>query len=225
MNWNKNGEKPQKACAECLYRVGYSAKEAARFLCISHQLACNVVNATCGIEPERKGRKNKFHARRKSPDGLTWKEGSVRKKRWFKLRKSRIKDTPAFKLRTALRNAVIRGINSKLLDSKKLYGCHVNELRKILESKFKKGMTWENYGKVWQIDHHIPVSAFDLSLETHQRVCMHHWNLRPMWTKHNKQKGDRIPKGCHFAFAPMDDVGPNTFACVQIAQPQLIRQD
>ena len=34
------------------------------------------------------------------------------------------------------------------------------ELKLHIESRFDDTMTWGNYGKIWQIDHIIPVSLF-----------------------------------------------------------------
>ena len=34
-----------------------------------------------------------------------------------------------------------------------LLGCNITQFIKHLESQFKPGMTWENYGKVWHVDH------------------------------------------------------------------------
>ena len=51
-----------------------------------------------------------------------------------------------------------------------LTGCDVLFLRKYIESLWKQGMSWENYGMwkrggkmTWHIDHIIPCDAFDLN--------------------------------------------------------------
>ena len=61
-----------------------------------------------------------------------------------------------------------------------------------LESKFKPGMTRENYGKEWHIDHIIPCIAFDLSKEENQKMCFHYTNLQPLWAHENLSKGSKI---------------------------------
>lgn len=58
------------------------------------------------------------------------------------------------------------------------------ELKNHLESKFTKGMTWENYGKYgWHIDHIIPKSHFNFDSYDHPefKKCWALSNLQPLW--------------------------------------------
>lgn len=64
----------------------------------------------------------------------------------------------------------------------KLIGCSIDFLKEYIESKFTKGMTWENRGNNgWHIDHIIPCSLFDLSKPEQQKLCFHYTNLQPLW--------------------------------------------
>ena len=71
-------------------------------------------------------------------------------------------------------------------------GCSIEELKTYLESKFKPGMTWNNYGKYgWHIDHIRPLSSFNLkNLEDFNTAC-HYTNLQPLWCHENYKKGGR----------------------------------
>ena len=60
-----------------------------------------------------------------------------------------------------------------------------------IESKFKEGMTWENYG-TWHLDHIYPCSKFDLTKEEEQRICFHYSNLQPLWASQNMSKSNEI---------------------------------
>lgn len=67
-------------------------------------------------------------------------------------------------------------------------GCTIPQLMKQLESKFKPGMTWDNYGK-WHIDHIKPLIKFDLTDRLQLKIACHHSNLQPLWGEDNLSKG------------------------------------
>ncbi len=70
-----------------------------------------------------------------------------------------------------------------------LVGTSMNGLRNHLESQFKDGMSWENYGKFgWHIDHIRPCASFDLSDPEQQKQCFHYTNLQPLWAHENLTK-------------------------------------
>lgn len=59
------------------------------------------------------------------------------------------------------------------------FGCSLKELKEYLESFFKFEMNWQNYGKIWEIDHIIPCSSFDFSKEEDLKKCWNYKNLEP----------------------------------------------
>lgn len=69
------------------------------------------------------------------------------------------------------------------------------ELKEHLESKFKEGMTWDNYGTIWEIDHTIPVKWFINNIDKFKdknHVCKEANalnNLTPMFFNDNRTKG------------------------------------
>ena len=95
-------------------------------------------------------------------------------------------------LRSRLKNALC-GVGKKSKRTLELLGCSVEELRKHLESQFKEGMTWTNYGKNgWVIDHIQPCVSFDLSKLSGQKKAFHYTNLQPLWEKVNLHKASKI---------------------------------
>lgn len=84
---------------------------------------------------------------------------------------------------------IAKGKESKTKD---LIGCEVNQFKKHIESQFKRGMTWENYGTIWHVDHILPVSSFDHNNPKHVAQCWHWTNLRPLAAKKNLEKGASI---------------------------------
>jgi hypothetical protein len=70
-------------------------------------------------------------------------------------------------------------------------GCSVLELKAYLEARFKPGMTWENYGKVWQVDHIRPLANYDLSDRQVLMQLVHYTNLQPLFTLDNIRKSNK----------------------------------
>lgn len=103
------------------------------------------------------------------------------------------KHNPNFKLRKSIRDRIYSALkgNSKTSSSLGLLGCSVNECWNHLENKFKPGMTRENHGSVWHIDHIKPCCAFDLSKESEQKKCFHYTNLQPLFIEENLKKSGR----------------------------------
>jgi len=51
--------------------------------------------------------------------------------------------------------------------------------KKWLEFQFHDGMTWQNYGSLWTVDHILPLSAFDFTNEAHQKIAFNWKNTQP----------------------------------------------
>lgn len=73
-----------------------------------------------------------------------------------------------------------------------LHGCTRERLWAWLESKFRRGMTWENYGSEWDIDHVIPLAKFDATKPEDRLKVSHYTNLQPLWKSENLAKSDKI---------------------------------
>lgn len=97
-----------------------------------------------------------------------------------------------FRITDSLRHRVYMALknNWKSATTAELVGCSVEYLKKYIESLFKKGMTWDNYGK-WHIDHIRPCASFDLSKESEQRKCFNYKNLQPLWASENIKKSNK----------------------------------
>ena len=66
------------------------------------------------------------------------------------------------------------------------------EFRIYIQGQFSQGMTWENYGQVWHLDHVIPCASFDLSDPEQQKICFHWSNYQPLFVLDNLRKGARL---------------------------------
>jgi hypothetical protein len=60
--------------------------------------------------------------------------------------------------------------------------------REWIEGNFMVGMTWENYGSVWVVDHIVPFRMFNLFDENDLKICWHYKNLMPIFDEDNLKK-------------------------------------
>lgn len=110
--------------------------------------------------------------------------------------KHRYNNDVEFRLVKCLRSRLSHALREHAINKRKVgairhLGCTVEQLKLHLESKFRIGMTWDNYGKEWEIDHIKPLSKtkeLNLSLET---LC-HYSNLQPLWKKENLRKLNKL---------------------------------
>lgn len=68
-------------------------------------------------------------------------------------------------------------------DKTREYGQHIENL-------WYPGWSWDNYGKIWEIDHVKPCAKFDLTDPAQQRVCFHFYNTQPLLISENRSKQD-----------------------------------
>jgi hypothetical protein len=101
---------------------------------------------------------------------------------------------PLFKLGITLRKRTKEILNIKSLDKSKSYidyiGCSSETLRLHIESKFRDGMTWENHGSIWHIDHIIPLSIAKTEHQVYE-LC-HYMNLQPLLVNENLTKNNKL---------------------------------
>ena len=69
--------------------------------------------------------------------------------------------------------------------------CTIEEYTTYLEKQFTPEMSWENYGKYWEIDHIKPVTKFDFNNENELYECFHYSNTQPLNKIENKIKSNK----------------------------------
>lgn len=115
---------------------------------------------------------------------------SGKKRKYAKI----IKGSPRH-IRTKLSGRINRALQKRYKKASKtmnLVGCSIQSLISHLESNFKPGMSWNNYGmRGWHIDHIRPCASFDLSKSEEQSKCFHYSNLQPLWWRDNIIKSDK----------------------------------
>ena len=110
-------------------------------------------------------------------------------------KKRRVERDIPFRILQRLRARILLVLHGKkkLMSSLNLLGCSPEFLKIHLESNFKEGMTWDNYGvKGWHIDHIVPCASFDFTVIEDQKKCFHYTNLQPLWWLENLTKSNRL---------------------------------
>ncbi len=109
-------------------------------------------------------------------------------KKYYSDENYRLKMIIKSRIRTAIKTCNGTKNNTTL----ELLGCSIKFIKNHLQSKFKKGMSWKNYGNgkyKWNLDHVIPCAYFDLTKQKEQEKCFHWSNLQPLWQEDNIKKG------------------------------------
>lgn len=104
----------------------------------------------------------------------------------------RYKTEPAFKLASLLRNRIYVALVGRVAKPRTMetLGCSWGALKEHLESQFRPGMSWGNYGPIWHVDHIKPVAAFCLEDPEQVEECFHFTNLQPLFALENLIKND-----------------------------------
>ena len=103
--------------------------------------------------------------------------------------RNRRENDPQYKLKENLKRSLrnfVKNTNVKA-SWRGLYT--VEEFRNHIESLFKDGMSWENQGTEWHVDHRIPQSYFTAE---QWKECYALKNLKPEWKEWNMSKGNRF---------------------------------
>lgn len=72
------------------------------------------------------------------------------------------------------------------------FGLDIQNYRKWIELQFDAEANWETFGKVWQLDHIIPVGYFDFAVENDLRLCWNFINIRVEKTSLNNNRVSRV---------------------------------
>lgn len=107
-----------------------------------------------------------------------------------KYRRNRCARDPAFRILIALRSrlsAAMKGVR-RSVHAQTLFG---EGFKDRVLAELRGAMTPDNFGKMWQVDHVVPCTWFNLADEAQQRIAFHWSNLRPEYCHVNRAKGAR----------------------------------
>ena len=201
----KNEDVKTKECMKCkiakplteFYNQKQNKKDGLAYQCIECDKRYKAENKEKTAELRTKTQKE---YRNKNREGLCakerlWyrknKEHALETKKLYR-RKKRAND-PLFRARNSISKRirdVLGGSRSK--KSMEILGCDMVFFKSYMESLFRPGMSWDNYGvHGWHIDHKIPLASAN-TVEEIEKLC-HYSNLQPLWAIDNIKKSDAIP--------------------------------
>ena len=103
------------------------------------------------------------------------------------------RDDPVEKFKRYIRSRIYGALKHKELHTIDYLGCSSSEYLSWILS-IRPDYTLENYGKVWHIDHVIPISRFDLDDKENQLIAFNWRNTTPLSATENLSKNNRILK-------------------------------
>src|ERR1051325_6573085 len=184
---NRYHQNPVVACAECLFKLGYGYNRIARLLYGNskrrHKVACWA----------------KWHEWKRESDPFQIWKNTLPKPHKQRNQPKKYKDLERYKIQfkakkylrrivwSFFKHGLYPGVVSKLL------GCSRQQFIDYLQRKFKPGMTMENYGSYWVLDHIHPCKYFDLTIPLQRHICFHYSNYQPLRTKANLRKSATRP--------------------------------
>lgn len=113
-----------------------------------------------------------------------------RVKKWKNAYKDSLSGKISMNLRKRVRTEI--GSGKQWLE---LLGCTFEHLKSWFEYNFKldgNNFTWDNYGKIWTIDHVKPCKSFDITNPTEANKCFNWRNTLPVSKKYNQEKSNKI---------------------------------
>lgn len=123
----------------------------------------------------------KLHVKEKNKEYLPIKKEKIKERR---------KNDEFFRLSEILRSKFNRAIKRNKYSE--FLGCDLQFLRCWIEYRFKSDMNWDNLGKLWHIDHILPINRFDFTNNSDIKICFHWTNLQPLYATENISKSDKI---------------------------------
>lgn len=199
-------------CKECANKT---RKKIKRVYPVLTEYCCNVCKVTKPIQEFNKNKRNPLGIVKECKDCRAVKSKKYYNKNkdvikektneYYKQNKSIVKEKrkqySRRRLQTDIKYKIARNLRNRLYYAlqfkewkknthfSEYIGCDLNDLKKHLESQFKPGMSWDNYGK-WHIDHIVPLSKAE-DEQTMYKLC-HYTNLRPEWGDSNVKKYNEI---------------------------------
>ncbi len=127
--------------------------------------------------------------------GVMPKESAQKAARRNFLRKERYRCNPQFRIAQTLRTITSRLFKHKERSTFEYIGASQEFFIEWIQFQLAStvdGLTMENYGGTWHLDHVVPCNSFDLQVEEQRRICFNWVNVRPLIAAVNMSKREKI---------------------------------
>jgi len=94
------------------------------------------------------------------------------------------------RLKTYLRARLVKALrgNFKSGSTVKDLGCSISFFKEYIESLFYGDMRWDNWGKVWELDHIEELCTFDLTNRDQFLIACNYTNFQPLTIEDHRKK-------------------------------------
>ncbi len=128
-----------------------------------------------------------------------WRKANPEKaKQYDRKSDARRKATPAGRLNNSVTSQIYHAVRELKAGRRweHLVGYSLKDLMSHIEKQFINGMTWENYGIYWHLDHITPKVAFNYNApaDIDFKRCWALKNLQPLEAKANLSKGAKLSR-------------------------------
>ena len=142
----------------------------------------------------KKCRNHYYKFERKNPP--CYHQSAEDRRKWKRKYDQKLMMNPLHRLSNNMRGNMHHALKAKK-DGRKwesLAGYSLQDLINHIEPLLKNGMTWENYGSIWHVDHITPKSWFKYESIDDPRFkqCWSLSNLQPKLKIDNSRKGNRF---------------------------------
>jgi hypothetical protein len=162
-----------------------------------------IIKTACDFKHEKVSKKQKLKEEEQLKIGLDNKKckycNEIKNKDRFRYNRLKCRDcerdNPTEKFKRYIRTRIYNSLRNKNKSKHSLeyLGCSSDEYFKWILN-YDSSYNLENHGKVWHIDHVIPLSKFDLNNQEKQLLAFNWRNTMPLLCKENLSKNNKIIK-------------------------------
>lgn len=88
-----------------------------------------------------------------------------------------------------------------------MVGTDKESFKNHINNNLLSGMTLDNFGVVWSLDHIVPVDLFDFNNIDDLHLCYNFNNIMPMFINDNRKKGASV----HFSLLKLKTMHTNVY--------------